>query len=244
MHKIVGMMRVRDEIRWIESSIRSIQSLCSTVYVLDDGSQDGTYELLEKMDNVVVFRSPYHDLNEARDKDFLLRTIIEENDHYGQPDWIIAIDGDEELEAAGESKVRHFLSRHGHENTVSAFGFHVRYLWDTADNIRVDGVYENFYRPSMFRLAGEPISRLHYNQTDGKHNLHCSNFPQGLRGGILNVGVRLKHYGYMFEADRKRKYEYYNRIDPGNITEDEYKHILGLPSRHAPGKIRFEKWED
>lgn len=239
---VVGMMRVKDELRWIGRVIDSMSSICSSVVVLDDHSTDGTFEFLEKLSPfVTVVKNPYQGLDEARDKDFLLRVIVGLS-----PDWVLAIDGDEELEPKAEARIEHFLTRHGKDPEVSVFAFKVCYLWDSPDQVRCDGVYEHFYRPSMFRLVGEPTGRLHFNKTGGpgNHNLHCSNFPQGLKGKIINVGVRLKHYGYMDAEDRKRKYAYYNRIDPGNITEDGYKHILGIPSRHAPGKVELVKWED
>jgi glycosyltransferase involved in cell wall biosynthesis len=240
--KVVGMMRVKDEIRWIQRVIDSMRSICSEVVVLDDHSTDGTFELLQSLSPfVTVVENPYHGLDEARDKDFLLRIVVGLS-----PDWVLAIDGDEELEPRAEAKIEHFLQRHGRDPEVAVFAFKVCYLWDSPEMVRVDGVYENFYRPSMFRITGQPVSRLHFNQTGGPggHNLHCSNFPQGLKGGILNVAVRLKHYGYLAKEDRQRKFEYYNRVDPGNITEDGYKHIIGLRSRHAPGQMVFDIWED
>ncbi len=43
------MMRVKDEIDWIRPSIESIKSIADEIIVVDNGSSDGTYEILEEM---------------------------------------------------------------------------------------------------------------------------------------------------------------------------------------------------
>jgi hypothetical protein len=38
--------------------------------------------------------------------------------------------------------------------------------------------------------------------------------------------VRLLHYGYLHKEDRVRKFHWYNKIDPNNAFEDQYRHMV------------------
>jgi hypothetical protein len=50
--------------------------------------------------------------------------------------------------------------------------------------------------------------------------------------------------GYIDEDLRQRKYRFYTALDPGNLAEGEYRHIIGLADVHAPGPLKFVHWED
>lgn len=232
---VVGMLRIKNEARWIQQVLRSIVPVCHKIYVLDDHSTDSTTEIVRQFPQVHLLESVFDDFNEARDKDYLLHQILQTSD----ADYVLAIDGDEELERSGVQKIQTVLTRQGADSSISVWTFQILYLWDRPDLVRVDGVYQNFFRPSLFKIRGESARKLMFQRTTAPHNLHCSNFPQGLRGRIVQSDVRLKHYGYMMAEDRSRKYEWYNRIDPGSVNEDGYKHIIEQPNRHAPGPVQL-----
>lgn len=219
---IYGMMRVKNEARWIERVIESQLQACEKLFILDDHSTDGTPDLCGKYNQVNIFRSPFVGLQETRDKNWLLEQIERE----AKPgDWILAIDGDEELEPGGCDKIRALtLSRPNHDT----YRFQVFYLWDRPDQVRVDGVYKEFWRPSLFRLTP---GRRFISENGG--GFHCGNCPDP--GSIGNCKIRLLHYGYMMREDRIRKFEWYNAPDkqPVPEIEDGYRHmVLGdiLPS--------------
>lgn len=236
-----GMLRVKNVERWVEEVLFSLKGVVSQVFLFDDHSSDRTLEIVESFGSFVrVIPSPYpeNELNEARDKDWLLSILMLE-----APDWVVAIDGDEVLEKQGGEKIRAIATR----EEVAVMRFKVEYLWDAPDRVRVDGIYGRFYRPSAFRLRGQDFEELTYRTTGAGQgaNLHCSNYPLGIRGAEVITNIRLKHYGYLDAADRIVKYLYYNRVDPGNQAEDEYRHIMGISgARHAPGPVEFTSWLD
>jgi hypothetical protein len=61
-------------------------------------------------------------------------------------------------------------------------------------------------------------------------------------GGLAHDPV--VHFGYLDEAERQRKYVFYNKIDPGNQVEGEYRHIIGEPDVHAPGPVELVAYKD
>lgn len=240
MLPVVGMMRVKNEARWIDRCIRSLFPVVHQVFVLDDHSTDNTAEIAAAIPNVTVWPNPFNGLNEARDKDYLLTNVLE----HCQPSWIVHIDGDEELEPSIEKKLALAdLLKAKHRTDVTVLQFQVCYLWDHPFMWRTDGIYGDFYRPSAFKVPICSAHKLHFQCTNGTTNFHCSNFPQGLSGRIEKTKVRLRHYGYLSQVDRQSKYQYYTTLDPKNEAEDNYRHIVGK-GRYAPFDPVLVPWQD
>jgi glycosyltransferase involved in cell wall biosynthesis len=208
--KVVAALRVQNEARWIQRVIASVLPLCSQVLVFDDHSTDQTAFLCSSMPKTSVFDSPFSGLNESRDKNYLLAKCQEQ-----KPDWIIWIDGDEVLSPASLPIITENL-----RSPKMCMSFKVRYLWDREDQVRVDGVYGDFRRQSMFR----PINCGKF--LGSAPAFHTGNVPQGLWRSCLYPDVELLHLGYLNREDRIRKYEWYNKQDPGNKQENFYRHMV------------------
>lgn len=209
---MIGLLRVKNEARWIERALLSLQPLCDRMLVMDDHSTDETPELARQC-GAEVLPSPFEGLDEARDKDWLLQ-------HAGNSGWAMMIDGDEELYAPDVEMVRAACADPG----AAAYSLRVLYLWNSPTHVRVDGVYGRFRRPSLFRLgAGLSFRRTGAGATA---NFHCSNVPEQLVARVRPCGARLLHYGYMLSEDRMRKYEWYTARDGANRAEDGYRHVV------------------
>ncbi len=215
---IIGAMRVKNEARWIERSVASMLLVCDRVVVLDDHSTDGTPRLAAVCPDVRVFDSPFSGLDETRDKNWLLDTVISMG-----ATWVLCIDGDEVLAASGAAHLRE-LMRSG----IQCVSMRIPYLWDSEDQIRVDGVYGQFRRHSAFRPGRNRFT------SQGANGFHCGNVPMGDRvHTITRDDIPLLHFGYMNPEDRARKFCWYNAVDPANKTEDHYRHIAaGLNVPH------------
>ncbi len=232
-HEFVGMMRIKDESRWIGDVLRSIQPLCDHIFVLNDNSTDDTGKICRSFEKVTVFDSPFSGLNESRDKNWLYDQIMA----HCEPNYILCVDGDEVLESNGPDIIRHTVAVGGRQS----YSLQIAFIWNDPDHVRVDRIYGDFWRPSLFkpfverphvpddrRLLGEfrfmatPFGR-HVNSD--QPNLHCSSVPQRLIHGRGLCPARLKHYGYMDRADRVRKLDYYTSIDWANAAEDSYRHV-------------------
>jgi glycosyltransferase involved in cell wall biosynthesis len=216
---IVGMMRIKNEARWIERVLRSMLPMCERIFILDDHSTDDTVAICESFPEVTLFRSEFEGLEETRDKNFLIEKVEQE---VPEGSWIICIDGDEEIAPGGQDRIREIIDNPATYQT--SFRFHVKYLWDREDQWRTDGIYAEFHRPSMFRLT-----RGQRYQSAAGGGFHCGNVPDsGGPGGSPRTAVKLLHYGYLYREDRLRKFEWYNAADkqPVPELEDSYRHMV------------------
>lgn len=211
----VGMMRIKNEARWIERVLRSMQPLCTRIFILDDHSSDDTPRICARVPGVELYLSPFDDTREDRDKNWLLQHV---EAAVNPGEWILAIDGDEEIEPGGLEKIARIAGNSPHHDT---YKFQVLYLWDSPEQVRVDGVYARFFRPSMFRMR--PGARFRSHAGAG---FHCGNVPEPIR--IDYADVRLLHWGYMTREDRLRKYAFYTAPDkqPVPEREDGYRHCV------------------
>lgn len=234
--RFVAALRIKNEAAHIGEVLERALALCGRAYVFDDHSTDETAALCRAFGaRVALLPSPFEGLDEARDKNYLLQQVIA-----ARPEWVLWIDGDEVLEAGGPAQLKAAVQR---AQGVAAFSLKIAYLWDDPEHVRVDGIFGRFTRPSLFRLQGQPVGQLAFPTTGYGGNFHCGNIPQGLVGRTVELGVRLKHYGYMARAQRDAKYKFYTTIDPNNAAEDNYRHLAGEPgARYAPGAPVIVGW--
>jgi glycosyltransferase involved in cell wall biosynthesis len=234
--RFVCAMRIKNEASHIRDVLSQALQLCHRAFVFDDHSTDATVSICESFgDAVSVFRSRFDGLDEARDKNSLLQEICRVN-----PEWVLWIDGDEVLENRGPEQIRAAVTQ---APEAGAWYLRVAYLWDDPQQVRVDGLFGNFRRLSLFRVRGQPVSRLKFRPTRQGGNFHCGNVPDGLTGVHRELDVRLKHYGYLTQQQRMTKYAFYTKADPGNQLEDNYRHLLGVQgARYAPGPVKLIRW--
>lgn len=210
-----GFLRVKNEARWIGRVLESLQLLCERTYLLDDHSTDDTCAIAASFAGVTVFPSHFEGLNETRDKQWLLDMALQD----GWADYLVAIDGDEQLEPTAPDKIRRLC---GAQAPLAA-SLRVIYLWDRYNQWRADGVYGRFYRPSIFRMLPD---RRKFVGTTANGNLHCTNVPYSLISQSVLTEIKLLHWGYFDKTMRMRKYMYYNSVDPQNAREDFYRHVI------------------
>lgn len=203
---IYGISRIKNEARWISRVIGAQLMVADKLLILDDRSTDDTAAICRSFPNVTVFDSPFEGLDETRDKNWLLDRLAE----VAKPgELCLSVDGDEEIAAHSHAEIRRLAAS---SSPTDAWRFHVLYLWNDPNHIRVDGIYRDFWRPSMFRFR--PGTRFHSNTPGG---FHCGNVPEPQ---ILDrAEVDILHMGYMHKEDRIRKWNWYSGIDPHNLAE-------------------------
>lgn len=234
-YPFVGMLRIKNESQFIAEVLESILPLCPKIYILDDHSTDNTIEICHRYHpQVEVLPSPFTGLNESRDKNWLYDEIIRRC----RPEYILCIDGDEVLEQRGPEIIRETVAR---KPDVNSFVMKIAFIWGDRGTVRVDRIYSDFWRPSLFKPFHEQpgdvdtrtlLQEFRFMATpfgravgDDKPNLHCSSVPQRFIHGRQMCKVRLKHYGYMERETRVKKLDFYTSCDWKNASEDSYRHI-------------------
>lgn len=97
--RIVGIVLVRNEDRFIERALRNALDFCDAIHVADHQSTDRTPEILAAL----AAESPkieVHRIRKPRESNALLEPYV------GTPTWIFGLDGDEIYDPAGLGKLR------------------------------------------------------------------------------------------------------------------------------------------
>jgi len=234
--RIIAMYRIKNESRWIKQSLESISEICKEIVILDDGSTDDTVKICENFPQVVDIHSQ-KDLpfDETRDKNTLLKMALSRD-----PDFILTLDGDEMI--MPNSKQYLFYELNVLYPNVNLFEFKELYVWDKPNQYRCDGIFNNTWSKKLFRLKDQPKNLKIYDSAF-PGNLHCGSLPSNLieQNQIVKSKIKILHYGYYDEEIRRKKYDFYTKLDPNNVDFDGYKHIFSGNSKLAgPNGMEFK----
>jgi glycosyltransferase involved in cell wall biosynthesis len=215
--RLVAAYRVKDGEATLNQSLDATARFADAIVILDDGSTDRTREICEAHPAVTSYE--YQDLpfDERRDRNRVLEMAAEE-----RPDWIISIDDDEIFEMSREraERLMHLSDPH-----AKVLGFHWYTFWEPGQTyFRSDGIFGRMSGFRMYRF--EPGLKIVAGNEDG---LHCGNIPAFPDGSARYTNVRVRHLGYDSEELRRKKYEFYRRIDPAPradmVGNEDYSHL-------------------
>lgn len=98
--KIVGIMLVRNEDRFVEWAIRNAIGFCDEFLVCDHESQDGTAEILGRLEREFPTKFQVRRCRHSGESHAMLQPYI------GTPTWVFGVDGDEIYDPAGLDRMR------------------------------------------------------------------------------------------------------------------------------------------
>jgi len=96
--KIVGIVLVRNEDRFVEQAVRNARSFCDSMILADHGSTDHTPAILERL--AQELDCSFHRLGHPRESHDLLKPFA------GSDSWVFGVDGDEIYDPAGLARLR------------------------------------------------------------------------------------------------------------------------------------------
>ncbi|MFN8224337.1 MAG: glycosyltransferase family A protein [Gaiellales bacterium] len=99
---IVGAVVVRNEDLWIEAAIRNVAAFCDVIHVADNGSTDGTWEILVGLEREL-------DHLELRRIDDIVESQDLVSGYVGRNVWVFGVDGDEVYDPVGLQTLREEL---------------------------------------------------------------------------------------------------------------------------------------
>ena len=206
MHKLVAMLRVKDGMLFISCWLDSIRALVDEIVVVDNGSTDGTLEILRSHPKVMSIAQT-REFDEARDKNLgyaLARAR--------KADWIVWLDVDEFFE---ERLTRHRLDDMMNAKFINKYAF--RRINFHSDERHFEAAFDKLLYQSMpCRLIWRDQPTGHFSE----RKIHNGSV-EGLRGITWPTNIRLKHFGSLHRQHLERKIELYISLDAENRTAYE-----------------------
>ena len=192
------MLRVKDGILFAKRWLENIGSLVDEIVVVDNGSTDGTFEILKAHPKVVLIERT-EGFDEGRDKNMLYAMARRR-----KADWLFWLDVDEIFEEAfTREKLLNLITK----KKVKRYFFR-----------RFHFVDEENYNSEWYWLkyCSSPDRVLWRDQKSGYfENIKFNNaLVKGIKGKTTISHFRLKHLGYIYKDEVKKKIDNYRSIDP------------------------------
>jgi hypothetical protein len=200
----------RDEERFLPGLLENLEPQVDGVVALDDGSRDGSIDVLRDHPLVVeilhVPRGAQEELEDGKNH----RALVEASWRH-RPDWLLGIDADERVErdfrARAEEEVAR-AERGGHSGLWVPF----RELWGAPNRMRVDGIWGGKRKACLFRA-----DRRH---RFDERRVHANWAPwPPARGDYPSADLRLYHLRMIEPDDRRARLARYHRIDPDEVWQ-------------------------
>jgi glycosyltransferase involved in cell wall biosynthesis len=199
MPKLVMLLRVKDGIQFIDEWLSCFEKLVDEIVALDNGSTDGTFEVLKDHHKVVdITRTEGY--NEGRDKNILYAMARRRN-----PDWCIWLDIDEVFEP---ELTRADFDRLMTKPFVNKYGFR-RFHFIDDEHFAGSGDYF-FFTTIHDRVMWRESPKGYF-----ENFILDSPNVKGISGLKINTDFRLKHLGYISKELVDKKADIYRAvIDP------------------------------
>lgn len=226
-NKLIVTLRVKNAILFIKAWLECYEKLADGIVVVDNGSDDGTYEILKNHPKVLVIEQTIG-FDEGRDFKLLLEIAKKQN-----PDWLITVDADEIFETRlTRSKVEammnstifsHFRFRRFHmfgdEYHYMATNQNLRSLCDVGDR-------------SMYRFSEKlvvPEQKIH-TSIMGRPKLYWQS------------SYRIRHLPMLHKEYRLKAYENYLKVDENTDHSKIYQRDIN--DLMQPENVRTFKFKD
>jgi len=226
--RILALLTFRNEMRFLPDWFENVRAQVDGVIALDDGSTDGSTELVARQREVLqLIRIPPADPH-LWDDAMNHRRLVETSWQYN-PDWLVAIDADERIEIEFRERAEREIARarrKGHR----AWRVHVREIWDDPVHYRADGIWGLKSAARFFEARRD--HQFHMQQ------LHCHWAPLNSmeNGDFPQADLMLYHLRMLREGDRKSRQARYEALDP-----DRKLQAIGYAYMTDPTGLQLER---
>lgn len=213
-YSLIVLIPTYNESERIMDCLRSVEKYCDGIILLDDDSQDDTYEIAHSDKLLLKAKKVRTEFNDKQNRNILLNIAS-----FFKVEWFIFIDADERFDDRF-ADLREVMKR----PDVDTVGVWIVNLWDSIDTYRADMVDVHplsnngiWFRWRMFRNRGRM-------QIHSLKKLHIMAIPYRERRKEIVSNILLLHVGYLSKMDRMTKHRFYLKEDKSKILD--YSDIL------------------
>jgi glycosyltransferase involved in cell wall biosynthesis len=212
-------MIVRNEAdKYLKDVLLSARDYITDAVIIDDASTDNTVavcrEILKDIPLKLIVNEQSKFSCECSLREQQWNEVVKTN-----PDWIICLDADEIFEKKFKDEIKKMI-----ENPdADAYYFRLYDFWDP-DHYREDEYWRAHFTYRPFLVKYQPGQQYTFQQS----SQHCGRFPLEVHNARQTLSnLRLKHYGWADEKNRKEKYLRYKKLDPNSKwCNEQYDSIL------------------
>lgn len=208
MKLVVGMLVKNEAGRYLHRIIQNICQFADELVVLDDRSEDSTRDVIRQTCTIplqVHVATEGHFGNEITLRKDLYQRVAAEH-----PDWLMIIDADE-ICVTSRTSLRQAFEELMNDQSVDVWGFRFYDFW-TETSFRADTLWHAHEYHTL--MLARNISDYVPLWKETPH--HCGRLPANLwslRTYPTDL-IKIKHYGWATEPDRRTKYQRYLQYDP------------------------------
>lgn len=222
--KIAAILRIKDDILFVEDCLSKLTELVDKIIILDNGSTDGTQNVYSKFPKVtkILHTEGYH---EGRDKIMLLEEVKKHN-----PDWILWQDADEFIENNFSRKDIEKYMNSKYDRVV----FRMCHFWLDRENFRYDHGYLLY---SLHPIRSMWSNKIETHFKDQK--MHSGDIVGNFKKTYFSP-YRFKHYGYSNRGKVAEKYKRYKRED----SSGERNYEVSISPEFPAKTIKFIEFDN
>jgi glycosyltransferase involved in cell wall biosynthesis len=204
--RLLALVAVRDEMRFLPGFLASVGPQVDGIVALDDGSTDGSAELLASSPWVIeVLRNPPD--RPTWDEAANHRALVAAGLRHGA-EWLVVVDADERLELEFRVRAERVIRR-TRPFGLGAFGLWLRELWDEPGLYRADGVWGRKGNARLFKALPD-----HDFDDSPLHAQKAPRQARRVRGRYPRADLVVYHLRMLEEDDRIARRQRYEALDP------------------------------
>ncbi|WP_020616852.1 glycosyltransferase family 2 protein [Paenibacillus daejeonensis] len=226
----LSMILRNEENRYLKDVLSAHRGFIEQAVIIDDGSTDRTVEICMQALSGIPVRIVHNAVSKFTNESELRQQQWQETIK-ASPEWILNLDGDEELEPRFAEEARRMTSQHD----IDVYCFRLYDFWNDT-HYREDEYWRahRTYRPFLLRY------RNNFSYRWKETPQHCGRFPDNVFDLPYELSdLRIKHYGWKNPNDRLQKLERYRQLDPDALYgwREQYESILDPDPRLIPWDV-------